>query len=527
MDILELVHDDHRSESRPFVCDYHGCSKAFSRRSDLARHARIHSQERPFACRFEGCYKTFIQRSALTVHTRIHTGERPHVCDTCSKTFSDSSSLARHRRIHSGRRPYKCPVEDCGKSFCRKTTLTKHTRRIHGSTIGNIFNGNVGFVSLSGASGGGHAVDQPQNHFGHFPHHHPQLQHQQQHQHQHAHQHQHQHAHLVQQQQQQQQQHHHHHHFAPLHVADMSQFRRASYPSENHLLPAGYLKQEPPSPSDGAFDGISHDAHLLRASMALRGSHLASSNAPLLGGASGSTSSASSSSSSVAASLDGAPLVQHSAFGLAAADGSTSSLKLDGSAEYHYSQQHQQQHQQHHQPSQLHQRLPSGFGHSSVAMSYSLTDSRLPHEAPWDHRVAASQPASSAHTPLSMGPAFDSSSFEGIHPQLMQDPMLAGQANGLDSAVPRMAGAPGCEDASGLPTPPSTSGGGDGASSGFGMAQEMLPYVHHRDAVDPDQPFRTSFGGHGLVSNGSWGGHSPIPGAMSLNGSLRCVPAER
>ncbi|MTI11777.1 C2H2-type zinc finger protein [Sansalvadorimonas verongulae] len=70
--ILKKMHKRANTGDRPYVCDFAGCNKSFTRSACLTRHERTHTltRERPYVCDLDGCKKSFIQHSSLTYHKR-------------------------------------------------------------------------------------------------------------------------------------------------------------------------------------------------------------------------------------------------------------------------------------------------------------------------------------------------------------------------------------------------------------------------------------------------------------------------
>lgn len=107
------------TDTKPYVCST--CGKRFYERSNLTQHQACHSGVR-YAC--DACGKSFAVRANLTSHLKRHVDQKTFDCPTCAKTFTHEAFLRRHLVRHTGIKPFKC--EQCDQRFTEKSTLVKH-----------------------------------------------------------------------------------------------------------------------------------------------------------------------------------------------------------------------------------------------------------------------------------------------------------------------------------------------------------------------------------------------------------------
>jgi uncharacterized Zn-finger protein len=121
------------SSPRPknHVCDFPGCTKAYSRPSLLEQHLRSHYGYRPFKCPGDGCTEAFTRKDHLKRHMLKHTEEKdkPFHCSVCKKGVNSLQHLKRHEKIHF--KSFECTFEGCFESFHKHQSLKAHIRAVH------------------------------------------------------------------------------------------------------------------------------------------------------------------------------------------------------------------------------------------------------------------------------------------------------------------------------------------------------------------------------------------------------------
>ncbi|KAI8066263.1 uncharacterized protein B0P05DRAFT_553620 [Gilbertella persicaria] len=137
-------------ESRKlFSCEEPGCSEYFEHMVGLKTHQRTthgrkdsnhvkeepskSPQTRPYICPYAECGKAFTQYGNLRTHSRKHTGERPYHCtyDGCDKAFTQLGNLKTHEKIHWPVKPFVCTYPNCGKGFTQRGNLKTHQIKVH------------------------------------------------------------------------------------------------------------------------------------------------------------------------------------------------------------------------------------------------------------------------------------------------------------------------------------------------------------------------------------------------------------
>lgn len=99
--LFELVTDDDRKK---YLCKAQGCGKYFRYKSEIVRHTATHSESRPFICQYESCLKAFKRNDALENHIRsTHTKETPFTCPVqeCGLKFTTHGSFRYHVLKHN------------------------------------------------------------------------------------------------------------------------------------------------------------------------------------------------------------------------------------------------------------------------------------------------------------------------------------------------------------------------------------------------------------------------------------------
>ncbi|KAJ6625923.1 Transcription factor IIIA [Pseudolycoriella hygida] len=117
----------HRKEkhSKKYECNV--CKQAFSHKSNMESHMKIHSENKAvFQCDVSGCDKFYFHAKNLRAHVRAkHDPNRTWECHMCHRNLSTKQKLIFHIKLHSVSGAFKKPkkIRTKGKSVEKPTHL--------------------------------------------------------------------------------------------------------------------------------------------------------------------------------------------------------------------------------------------------------------------------------------------------------------------------------------------------------------------------------------------------------------------
>ncbi|XP_043937871.1 zinc finger protein 585A-like isoform X2 [Protopterus annectens] len=135
---LQLHMDTHELE-RTFLCDT--CSTAFKSPTHLLTHRRMH-HTKGYKCHQCGFQSDI--NAVVHLHRQQHK-DGSVLCAVCGTAYSDRSTVNKHMRVHAVERPYGCSYEGCSWRFKTEMMLKAHIRahatrgRFECSTCGYLF----------------------------------------------------------------------------------------------------------------------------------------------------------------------------------------------------------------------------------------------------------------------------------------------------------------------------------------------------------------------------------------------------
>ena len=102
------------------------CGKAFKTKAYLTQHIKVHRTKEMYQC--SQCEFASSVNTLIHAHIQIH-NDGCLICDICGTAFTDKSTLQRHKRVHDKSRPFACKFAGCTLRFKKEVTCNGHYKQ--------------------------------------------------------------------------------------------------------------------------------------------------------------------------------------------------------------------------------------------------------------------------------------------------------------------------------------------------------------------------------------------------------------